>query len=75
MAHCGRLLVSSKEPVHSRELCGKSATKQRVTEIRVTSILKLDRNGKQNGVQPEVQEVARRIDLPIAEPAFRRGLC
>jgi single-strand DNA-binding protein len=36
----------------------KSAAKQRVTEIRVTSILKLDRNWKQNGVQPEVQEVA-----------------
>jgi single-strand DNA-binding protein len=32
----------------------KSAT----TEIRVTSILKLDRNWKQNGGQPEVQEVA-----------------
>lgn len=37
----------------------KSAAKQRVTEIRVTSILKLDRNWKQNGVQPEVQEVAQ----------------
>jgi single-strand DNA-binding protein len=34
----------------------KSATKQRVTEIRVTSI---DRNWKQNGDQPEVQEVAK----------------
>ena len=35
----------------------KTAIKQRVTEIRVTSILKLDRSSKQNGVQPEVQEV------------------
>jgi single-strand DNA-binding protein len=32
--------------------------KMRVTEIRVTSILKLDRSGKQTGIQPEAQEVA-----------------
>ncbi len=37
---------------------GKAGIKRRVTEIRVTSILKLDRSRKQNGVQPEVQEVA-----------------
>jgi len=37
----------------------KNVTKQRVTEIRVTSILKLDRNWKQNDVQPEVQELAQ----------------
>ena len=36
----------------------KTRIKQRVTEIRVTSILKLDRSWKQNGVQPEVQGVA-----------------
>ena len=35
----------------------KFATKQRVTEIRVTSILKLDRTWKPNGVQPEDQEI------------------
>jgi len=32
--------------------------KQRITEIRVTSILKLDRSWKQDAGQPEVQEVA-----------------
>lgn len=36
----------------------KNATKQQITEIRVTSILKLDRSWKQNGGQPEAQEVA-----------------
>ena len=36
----------------------KDATKKTVTEIRVRSILKLDRSQKQNGTQPEVQEVA-----------------
>jgi single-strand DNA-binding protein len=36
----------------------KNATKQQITEIRVTSILKLDRSWKQNGSQPEAQEVA-----------------
>lgn len=35
----------------------KTGIKQRVTEIRVTSIVKLDRSWKQNGTQPEVQEV------------------
>lgn len=36
----------------------KAATKQRVTEIRVTSIFKLERTAKQDGAQPEVQAVA-----------------
>ena len=36
----------------------KVSTKQWVTEIRVTSIFKLDRSWKQNSAQPEVQEVA-----------------
>ena len=36
----------------------KALTKQRITEIRVTSILKLDRSWKQDAGQPEIQEVA-----------------
>jgi single-strand DNA-binding protein len=36
----------------------KDETKKTVTEIRVRSILKLDRSLKQHGTQPEVQEVA-----------------
>lgn len=36
----------------------KTATKQQITEIRVTSILKLDRTWKPNGSQGEAQEVA-----------------
>jgi single-strand DNA-binding protein len=50
--------LRTREYEKAAEGKNKSATKQRVTEIRVTSILKLDRSGKQNGVQPEVQEVA-----------------
>lgn len=36
----------------------KDASKKSITEIRVTSILKLDRSGKQNATQPEIQGVA-----------------
>jgi single-strand DNA-binding protein len=36
----------------------KSAVKQRITEIRVTSILKLDRRWKQDSSQPEDQGAA-----------------
>ena len=36
----------------------KASIKQRITEIRVTSILKLDRSWKQDAAQPEIQEVA-----------------
>ena len=36
----------------------KASIKQRITEIRVTSILKLDRSWKQDDGQPDVQEVA-----------------
>jgi single-strand DNA-binding protein len=36
----------------------KASIKQRITEIRVTSILKLDRSCKQDADQPETQEVA-----------------
>jgi single-strand DNA-binding protein len=36
----------------------KESIKQRITEIRVTSILKLDRSCKQDAGQPEIQEVA-----------------
>jgi single-strand DNA-binding protein len=50
--------LRTREYEKTAEGMKKSATKQRVTEIRVTSILKLDRNWKQNGDQPEVQEVA-----------------
>lgn len=36
----------------------KASIKQRITEIRVTSILKLDRSWKQDAAEPEIQEVA-----------------
>jgi single-strand DNA-binding protein len=36
----------------------KASIKHRITEIRVTSILKLDRGWKQDDGQPAVQEVA-----------------
>jgi single-strand DNA-binding protein len=36
----------------------KASTKQRITEIRVTSILKLDRSSKQDAAQPDTEEVA-----------------
>jgi single-strand DNA-binding protein len=36
----------------------QAPTKQRITEIRVTSILKLDRSWKQNAGQPDIQDVA-----------------
>jgi hypothetical protein len=36
----------------------KDADKKSVTEIRVTSILKLDRSWRQNAAQSDVQEAA-----------------
>jgi single-strand DNA-binding protein len=36
----------------------QAPTKQRITEIRVTSILKLDRSWKQDAAQSDIQEVA-----------------
>jgi single-strand DNA-binding protein len=36
----------------------KAPIKQRITEIRFTSILKLDRSWKQDAAQPETEEVA-----------------
>jgi single-strand DNA-binding protein len=50
--------VEIRGQLQTREYEGKDSVAKRVTEIRVFSILKLERSRKQNAAQTELQEVA-----------------
>jgi hypothetical protein len=64
--------------VRTREYQGKkeTAAKQRLTEIRVFNLVRLEKNQKQNAANSDQQEeaYARRFHSLDSEPTCQRGL-